>query len=611
MKKFQKYMMLWVLIAVMAFMCACNPTTPQGEDGDFTDLTVREATGENGVVASASPYASKAGLDVLQAGGNAFDAAVAVAFALGVTEPNASGIGGGGIMVAYDASTGKYLNYNFREFVPAAGTAETFGTDARLDGGITSAGVPTEVAGLLKIKEDLGNDELTLAEVMAPAIDYAENGFEIPKELAGIISDNFSSISKAGAEAVAVFSDGIEPLGEGDLLVQKNYSNVLKEIAENGLDGFYSGWVAEAIINAMIEKGGLITQADLDYAKANYPKISEPLVGSYNGYDIISADTPSSGGIILIEALNMLEYYTRSTGNTLASLGHNSADYLHTIGTALQLAYGDKRKYIADQAFVDVPMSGLMHKVYAADRWNECYNPDAAFVMTSSDAYGDPWSYVTSETDSGMRYAALDYDEHFSTTAFSVTDKEGNIVSVTQTINYFFGAQVVPEGCGFFLSNQLSSFSLTPSSVHYVEPYKQPVSHIMPTIVMYQGNPFITLGSPGSMRIPSAVLQVILNIIEFDMGMQEAIEASRVYSYAVSSSDPDPDKKLIEVETLIGQEAIDGLAAKNYYVSTEYGELSNHFGGVQGIMFNYDENGNLVSMTGGADIRRDGKALAY
>ena len=149
MKKFQKYMMLWVLIAVMAFMCACNPTTPQGEDGDFTDLTVREATGENGIVASASPYASKAGLDVLQAGGNAFDAAVAVAFALGVTEPNASGIGGGGIMVAYDASTGKYLNYNFREFVPAAGTAETFGTDARLDGGITSAGVPTEVAGLL------------------------------------------------------------------------------------------------------------------------------------------------------------------------------------------------------------------------------------------------------------------------------------------------------------------------------------------------------------------------------------------------------------------------------------------------------------------------------
>ncbi len=610
MKKLQKYVLLWVLILAMVLMTACQPEQPGPDQGDFTDLSVRQATGANGVVASASPYASKAGLDVLLKGGNAFDAAVAVAFALGVTEPNASGVGGGGIMVAYNASTGKYLNYNFREFVPAAGTAEAFGTDARLDGGITASGVPTEVAGLLKIKEDLGNSELTLADVMAPAIDYAENGFEIPKELAGIISDNFSSIADAGEEAVAVFSDGIEPLTEGDLLVQKNYAAVLKEIANKGLDGFYSGWVAEAIVNTVAEKGGFITQADLDYAKENYPKISEPLVGTYKDYDVVTANTPSSGGIILVEALNMLEYFQNSTGTSLESLGHNSADYLHTIGTAMQLAYGDKRKYIADTAFVDVPLTGLMNKVYAADRWNECFDPNNAFVMTSSDAYGDPWPYVT-EPANIVDYTALDYDEHFSTTTFSVTDSQGNIVTITQTINYFFGNHVVPTGCGFFLNNELSSFSLTQSSVHYVEPYKQPVSHIMPTIIMKEGNPFLTLGSPGSMRIPAAVLQVALNVIEFDMDLQEAIEAARIYSYAVSSSDPDPDKKLIDVETLIGETAIEGLRAKNYFVDTSYGELSNHFGGVQAILFNYDEQGNLVNMTGGADTRRDGKALAY
>ena len=603
-RKWKKGLVLWALILVLVFTCACTP-----DDSDFTDLTVREATGTNGVVASASAYASKAGLEILEAGGNAFDAAVAVAFALGVVEPNASGVGGGGIMVAFDAESGNYYNYNFREFVPEAGTAATYGTAAALDDGITSVGVPMEVAGLTKIHADLGSGNLTLAQVMAPAIRYAEEGFTIESTLAAAIRDNLKVVLQSEEETKPVFTDGIEPLSEGMTLIQTDYANVLKEIANKGNEGFYEGWVAEAIIDAMEAQGGLVTQEDLKYASENYPKITQPLTGKYNGYDIITADLPSSGGIILMEALNMLEYYENSTGQTLMDLGHNSAEYLHAVGTAMQLGFGDKRKYIADRDFVDVPLQGLMSKTYAADRWNECFDPDQAFVMTSSDAYGDPWKYQA-ESSNVAATDNQDFDEHFSTTSFSVADKEGNIVSVTQTINHFWGSGVVPKDCGFFLNNQLSSFSLSTGSVHYVEPFKQPVSHIMPTILMKDGNPFATLGSPGSMRIPSAVIQVALNLMEFDMDMQEAIEAARIYSYAVSSSDPVSDKKWMEVESTIGESVIGELEAKNYYITT-YDGANLYFGGVQGIKFNYDESGNLVSMTGGADIRRDGKALAF
>ena len=600
----KKGLVLWTLILILVFTCACGPTS----NSDFTDLSVREATGTNGVVASASAYASKAGLEILEAGGNAFDAAVAVAFALGVVEPNASGVGGGGIMVAFDASNGSYYNYNFREFVPKKGDAATYGSNEAMDHGITAVGVPTEVAGLTKIHQERGSGKLTLAQVLAPAIRYAEEGFTIEATLAATIKDNLSTVLQSGSEPLEVFTDGIEALPAGEKLVQKNYAKVLKEIAAKGNDGFYKGWVADAIIAAMEAQGGLVTQEDLDYAVANYPKVTQPLTGQYNGYDIITADLPSSGGIILMEALNMLAHFENSTNQKLREMDHNSAEYLHAVGTAMQLSFGDKRKYIADREFVNVPLQGLMSKEYAAARWDECYNKDQAYVKTSSDAYGNPWKYQPSSS-SVMSYTNDDNKEHWSTTSFSVADKEGNIVSVTQTINHFWGSGVIPKGCGFFLNNQLSSFSVSSGSVHYVKPYKQPVSHIMPTIMMKDGEPFATLGSPGSMRIPAAVLQVVLNLVEFDMDMQQAIEAARIYSYAVSSSDPDPNRKWISIEKA-SDEVKAALAAKNYYVSA-YENIDLFFGGVQGIKFNYANSGKRVSMTGGADTRRDGKALAF
>ena len=650
MKKLLNRFLMVLLAFVMVFTVACGggnetsepgestgPTTPPTDQTDWTDLSVREATGANGVVASASAYASKAGLEVLQQGGNAFDAAVATSFALGVVEPNASGIGGGGVMTAYNAKTGKYVFYNFREFLPAAGTPEKYtqlgGADA-LDNGVTAAGVPTQVAGLVKIVEDLGSGKVTLSDVLAPAINYAENGFTIEPTLASAISDASAKIVK-DSQAKEIFSDGFEMYSAGHTLVQTNYANVLKEIAAKGADGFYKGWVAEAIVKAYADHGGIVTQDDLDYAAANYPKIGEPLHGTYNGYDVYTATLPSSGGIILIETLNMLENFCKQNNTTLAEFkAEDPAAYAHVLATAMQLSYADKRHYMADNSispitnepFVEVPIQGLMSKVYAAQRFNALYSPDRPVFLTSSYDWGgadrsskgypadqSPWEYQTASD-----YALDGSDEggeHYSTTSFSVTDKEGNIVTFTQTINHFWGAFVMPENCGFYLNNQLSSFSLTPTSVHYVQPYKQPVSHIMPTIIMKDGLPFATLGSPGSMRLVAAVIQTTLNILDFDMDMQSAISAPRIYSYCVSTADKfySDKKKLLEVEYgdgCMSEEVVKALEAIGYGVN-KYKGKNLYFGGVQGIKFNYDERGKLINMTGGADPRRDGKALAY
>jgi gamma-glutamyltranspeptidase/glutathione hydrolase len=343
MKNYQKWMFI-LLVILMAFVLpGCKKNTPE-EEPDFTDLSVRDAIGTNGMVAAANPYAAKAGLDVLKAGGNAFDAIVAISFALGVCEPNASGIGGGGIMLGYEASTGNYLSYNFREFVPAAGNVSAYTNgDADLDDGPKASGVPTQVDGLLTILENHGTK--SRADVMSAAINYAKNGVKVTPELANAINDQFSKLMRTATrdQTVDVYtSDGITPLQVGDLLIQENLANTLELIRDQGRDGFYKGEVAEAIISTMIEEGGLITQADLDMANG-YTKVATPTQGTYKGYDIVSVNTPSSGGIVLIEALNMLEHY----GN-IAELGR-----LSTFLDGNGLLYKTKRIYTAERGLIN------------------------------------------------------------------------------------------------------------------------------------------------------------------------------------------------------------------------------------------------------------------
>lgn len=595
------FIILLLLLAFTVVSCGKDKDDHEDKDSDFTDLSVRDVISSNGVVSAASPYAAKAGLDVLKAGGNAFDAAVAVSFALGVVEPNASGIGGGGILVAYEAKTGQFISYNFREFVPSAGEASAFpNRDADVDDGIKASGVPTQVTGLLRVLENHGN--LTRQTVMAPAIKYAKEGFPVTPELANAISENFNKVMRSKEETKNVFADmGITPLQEGDLLVQENYSKALELIAQQGAPAFYTGEIADAIVALQEEKGGLITHNDLLYAMNNYPIIETPIQGNYRGYDIATVTSPSSGGMILLEALNMLEVYGEISG-----MERNSAELLHVLAVAQQLAYGDKRKYIADTKFIDVPIAGIISKQYAAERW-EKFNPSKAYLGRNQgeDDYGNPWPYNT--TPKTVNFEPVDYDEHYSTTTFSVVDKEGNIVSVTQTINYFFGNGLVVPGFGFFMNNQLSGFSFSSSSASYIEPLKQPVSHIMPTIVMKDGNPYATLGSPGSMRIPAAVLQVLINMIDFGMNIQEAIEYPRIYCYAVGSDETFTNKKDLYLEQAFDDDARNGLSALGYNLIFQgSGDIDLYFGGVQGVRF---IEGN--KMHGGADPRRDGKALGY
>ena len=634
-KLFRKEMILAMLLS-LGCLVGCNHTTPTdssagsesaeqpSSDGylDLTDLSVRDFVGQNGVVAAANPYAAKAGIDVLKAGGNAFDAAVAVSFALGVVEPHASGVGGGGVLVGFNAKKGEFVSYNFREFVPAAGTADQY-TKETLEKGVKASGVPTQVAGLLGILEKEGSKLVTRQQVMAPAIDYAENGFTITPELGSTISDCYQSIAVCEEETYMVFDNGLTPLKAGDTLIQTNYANTLKKIANQGLDGFYKGEVANAIVALQEKHGGLITHEDLQYAANNYPVKANPVKGSYRGYDIVSTTTPSSGGTILVEALNMLEHY-----GDITKLGYNSAEYIHVVSTALQLAYGDKRKYIADANFVNVPLSGLLSKEYAADRWDEIFDPDSAFLGSYSASYGggtgskvNPKNYCTEGETVVENTVIDDSEEHFSTTAFSVCDKDGNIVSITQTINHFFGNTLIPAGTGFFMNGQLSSFTVDdPKKASYVEPHKQPVSHIMPTIILKEGIPWATLGSPGSLRIPMAVALTVINLIDWKMNIQEAIEAPRFFSYAVAESNvadtkgaitydssTGVNKKWIEIEGAISAEVCEALAEKNYYVQHYKEDVDLYFGGVHGITF----NALTGEMHGGADRRRDGKALGY
>ena len=610
-KKLFKLLIMLLVFVNLFTLSSCKPDNDNGgnnggnnqQQTDFTDLSVRDYVGSNGIVAAANPYAAKAGLDILEAGGNAFDAAVAVSFALGVVEPNASGLGGGGILVAYEANTGEYVSYNFREFVPGNGIASNYpNRDQDVDGGIKSSGVPTQVAGLLKVLENHGKK--TRQEVMAPAINYAKNGVTVTPELAAAINDNFSKIMISRGQTLDIFtSDGIDPLRAGEKLVQTDYANTLQLISDQGAAGFYTGKTADAIVACQEKYGGLITHDDLVYAMNNYPKESTPVMGSYRGYDVISATSPSSGGMILLECLNMLEQY-----GDISALGHNSAEYINVIATALALAYGDKREYIGDTAFENVPVSGIISKQYAAERWQK-YVPGKAYLgrHQGDEDYGNPWKYVSDKMPVVYNNYDYDYIEHYSTTSFSITDKDGNIVSVTQTINYFWGNGYMPENTGFFLNNELSSFSFTPSSVHYIRPYKQPVSHIMPTIIMKDGNPWATLGSPGGLRIPSAVLQVVLNLIDFNMDIQTAIASPRIYTYAAGSSDYSTSSKDLYIENAIANKLSSELAAMGYYlIPTGAGDIDLYFGGVQGIRFNSDG-----TMHGGADPRRDGKALGY
>ncbi len=520
------------------------------------DTLKAEVTARNGMVASAQPLASAAGLEILMAGGNAVDAAVASAFALGVVEPNATGLGGEGMMVIYLADKKITVAIDYRSMAPLADLSKVkFGNE-----GHVAVAVPGVVAGLCDALQKYGT--MSLAEVMAPAIRYARNGFIVSDTLAQTISDKFDPISKNDALLKIVAPDGL-PLQAGDIIRNPDLAVSLEKIAAGGPDVFYKGEIADAIAADMAKHGGYIGKADL----AAYRAIErEPVRGTYRGYEIVSAPPPV-GGLSVIEMLNMLENFD------LASEAPLSPRNVHIMAEVMKRGFADNSAYIGDPAFTKVPVEGLLDKAYAKARAQEI----DLTKMSPSVKAGTPY-------------------EHPSTTHLSVVDRSGNMVALTQTISGFWGACVVVPGTGIILNNEMQNWSK--SGPNSYAPGKRMRTTIAPTIIAKDGVPFVTMGTPGAGRIISTMVILAVDLLDYHMGVQEAIESPRFYARDT--------EKVLYIESRIPKETQDWLTSIGYKLEV-HPDYDLFFGGAQAILVDPATG----MMYGGADPRRDGAVFGF
>lgn len=502
--------------------------------------------GKSGMVVSASKLASEIGIEILKKGGNAIDAAVAVGFALAVTYPSAGNIGGGGFMVIR-LNDGTITTIDYREKAPINAHEKMFQDSTGnflpqlSQEGTTSAGVPGSVAGLIYALEKYGT--MKLKDVIEPAIKLAEEGFVLDYRLAQSINYNFDEFLKYPSSKKIFTKDG-QPLEEGDLFVQKDLANTLKLIAENGRVGFYKGEIADKIISQIQSLGGIITQKDLE---SYLPVERKPLISFYRGFEVITMGPPSAGGVTLIQSLNILENVSFSR------LDWGSSNYIHTITETLKFSFADRSKHLGDPDFYEVPIDKLTSKKYAKE----------LFERISEKA-------IPSE-----QIAPTDFSSIFEspeTTHYSVIDKFGNAVSTTTTINSSYGSKIVVEGAGFLLNNEMDDFSSKPgepnqfglvgSEANKIEPGKRMLSSMTPTIITRENKPVLILGSPGGSTIPTALLQVILNYLDFGMDIQEAVNAPRFHHQWL------PDQ--IDYEPYgLSKDVIDNLKSKGQIIGTE------------------------------------------
>lgn len=467
------------------------------------------------MVVSEERHATEAGLRVLKEGGNAVDAAVTVGFTLAVTYPRAGNIGGGGFMLIYSAASDKTIAIDYREKAPAAAKGEMYldeygNPDSdKSRHGILSAGVPGTVAGLALALEQYGT--ISLEKALQPAIELAGKGFPVNEELR-ISLEQVKDRMEAHDESMAVFfKKGGVPYSAGDILIQKDLARTLAQIAGKGPDAFYKGETAKKIASFMKESGGLITEEDLGSYE---PVIRKPVRGTYRGFEIYSMPPPSSGGVHLIQILNLLELFP------LGVYGHNTAQTIHIMAESMKLAYADRSKHLGDPDFVEVPVSRLISKEYA----RELKNKIVAGSATPSNK---------------INPGEMPLKEGSNTTHFSVIDKYGSAVSNTYTLNFSYGSKIMVPGTGMLLNNEMDDFSMKPGApnaygltggeLNSVEPGKRMLSSMTPTIVMKDRKPFLVTGSPGGSLIITTVLQIITNVIDFGMNISEATNAVRIH----------------------------------------------------------------------------------
>ena len=503
------------------------------------------ASSNNGMVTTQHFLATEVGERILSRGGNAYDASIAIAFTLAVVLPRAGNIGGGGFMVIYDSQTQKPYSIDFREKAPQMSTRDMYLTE---DGsfndmnlstlGYLASGVPGTVAGLWDVHQKFGS--LPWNELLEDAIYFAENGFKITPFLGDILF-NYSEALSIFPETKKIFQRHY-PNFKDKLLIQKDLANTLRIIASQGREGFYEGQIAKKIASEMKKNNGLITEDDL---KKYNPIWRKPLISNYRDTQIVTMGPPSSGGLHVIQMLNIVENYD------LKNIGHNSTNYINLLAEVMKYAYSDRSKYLGDPDFYDVPVEKIISKEYAAEINS---NIDIGRSTPVNDIY--PGKF-------------LDKESH-ETTHFSVVDEEGNVVSMTYTLNSTFGSKVVIKGTGILMNNEMDDFSAAPgvpnqfnllgADANAIAPYKRPLSSMTPTIVLKNNELFFTTGSPGGARIISAVFQSILNIIDFKMNLEEATLAKRLHHQWY------PD--MLEFEFSIDEKINDELENMNYITRT-------------------------------------------
>jgi gamma-glutamyltranspeptidase/glutathione hydrolase len=515
--------------------------------------TIHAVAAEHGMVVAQERISARIGADVLRRGGNAVDAAVATGFAMAVTYPRAGNIGGGGFMIIHSAERHEDAAIDYRETAPAATTPEIFlGPDGKPDtaksrDSALGIGVPGTVAGLTLALEKYGSGKFTLADLLRPAIELARDGLVITDDSADTLPDWHRRLARWPSSAKIFFRADGTSLREGDRLVQTDLAATLAAIAAQGPRGFYEGPVAEKLARAIGDAGGIMTLDDL---KSYQAIIRAPVRGSYRGYDIVSMPQPSSGGVVLLEALNILE------GFPMHEITQGSALSLHVMIEAMKRAYADRARYLGDPAFNDSPVAILISKDYAA-RQRASIDLERA----------TPWTDAQS---------AVPPREGSNTTHFSVFDSLGNAVSNTYTLNFSYGVGLVAEGTGVLLNNELDDFTAAPGAsnayglvgfeANLPGPGKRPLSSMSPTIVLKDNKPVLVTGSPGGSRIISTVLQVIVNVLDYGMDVAAAVAAPRLHHQWL------PDE--VRIERGFAEDTLAALRAKGHHVVEPLGQTS-------------------------------------
>lgn len=476
-----------------------------------------EAFGKKYMISTQGKATTEAAKFVFEKGGNIYDAAVAASFAISVERPHSTGLGGGGFMVLHDVASATQHAYDFREMAPRMATSGMFldknGKQIR-DKSLTGAyasGTPGLVAGVLEVHKKYGS--LTLDIVMQPAIKLAQRGFPIYPALEIALKEEAHRLCKFEASKKIFLNPDCSAKKTGEILKQEDLAKTLNKISRQGHNGFYQGEIAKKIVASQKKHNGLMTLKDLKYYKV---KIRKPVVGTYKGHKIVSMPPPSSGGTHVIQILNILE------GLDLASDGAQSSKAIHKTSTAMQIAFADRAAYMGDSDFKTVPVKELISKQYAKKLATKI--PESHSIKSSN--FPIPFKKLLKESD--------------HTTHFTIMDGEGNIVTSTQTINGWFGSAVVAAGTGIVMNNEMDDFASHVGGVNLfgavggknnlVEPRKRPLSSMSPTIVYdRKGKPFLALGTPSGTRILTCVMQTILNVLEFEMPLWEAVSATRIH----------------------------------------------------------------------------------